>query len=134
MNNVNELKQKAAELDKSMANMQTIMDAAKKQKAEIDALINAVASKRTPEQAFHEMMNGCVIWNNDPQNEGCTNYMKDGKFMFQQDSKNGYFWCSYERVWSVFRDEFGMKCEQWQAFVTKLLEERYNLRGLKTDF
>ena len=99
--------------------------------AELDAIINAPEKpKRTAEQAFLDMWFGCTL-HFDEEYPQAVFLMKDGKVMFAQDFKNEYLWCNYDLVWLIFRDEFGMvKYQQWQSFTSKLVEERFKLKGL----
>ena len=54
---------------------------------------------------------------------------KDGEFMFEHDDeKNGYFWCSYARVWSVFETKFGMKYDEIQSFTKGMVEEHFKCK------
>ena len=55
---------------------------------------------------------------------------KDGQFMFQHDEKNGYFWCSYARVWSVFESKFGMNYDEIKAFTKGVVH--FKCKGVTT--
>ena len=57
---------------------------------------------------------------------------KDGLplFYYYQDSKNGYVYVNYERIWVFFESIFGLNYSDSQAIVKVWLEETYNLRGV----
>ena len=42
-------------------------------------------------------------------------YNQNNEWIFYQDSKNGYFWCNYNRYWSFFVDEFNLEYKQIQG-------------------
>ena len=122
--NREEVIKKSAELQKTIA-------VAMEQQKELDSIINAPEKpKRTAEQAFIEMVDGCVIWITDHEYPQSVYWMKYGKWMFEQDWENSNFICSYQRVWSVFENEFAMNYQSIQAFIAKMVEERFKLKGL----
>ncbi len=51
-------------------------------------------------------------------------------FYYYQDSKNGYVYVNYERIWVFFEDIFGLNSLQTKEILTIWLEQTYNLRGL----
>jgi hypothetical protein len=57
---------------------------------------------------------------------------KDRKplFFYYQDSKNGYVYVNYERIWVFFESIFGLNYSDSQEIVKVWLEETYNLRGV----
>jgi hypothetical protein len=56
---------------------------------------------------------------------------KDRKplFFYYQDSKNGYVYVNYERIWVFFESIFGMDDLQTKDILTIWLEETYNIWG-----
>jgi hypothetical protein len=50
-------------------------------------------------------------------------------FMYRQDSENGYVWVSYNRIWSVLRNDFGLNNTEIQELIKDWLGETYKLRG-----
>ena len=60
---------------------------------------------------------------------------KDGLplFYYYQDSKNGYVYVNYERIWVFFESIFGLNYSDSQAIVKVWLEETYNLRGVTPE-
>ena len=58
-------------------------------------------------------------------------YHKDGKWIFFQDVKNGKFWCSNARYWTLFTSKFDLSYEEIQA-ITKYLVEEELKREVKT--
>jgi hypothetical protein len=51
-------------------------------------------------------------------------------FFYYQDSKNGYVYVNYERIWVFFESIFGLNYSDSQEIVKVWLEETYNLRGV----
>jgi hypothetical protein len=51
-------------------------------------------------------------------------------FYYYQDSKNGYAYMNYERIWVFFESIFGLNTLQTKEILTIWLEETYNLRGV----
>ena len=47
-----------------------------------------------------------------------------------QDSKNGYYWISYYRIWSFFSNIIGYNYTETQEIMKEWLGTTYNLRGL----
>ena len=57
----------------------------------------------------------------------------DGLFMYYkelQESKNGYCYISYDRIWSLFKSYFDMEYQEIKDLISVWLGETYNLRGL----
>jgi hypothetical protein len=54
------------------------------------------------EEKFLDMWNGCTIKFDYKKRPESIFLVKNDKYMFEQDYKNGYLWCSYDDVWSVF--------------------------------
>jgi len=48
----------------------------------------------------------------------------------EQESKNGYYHISYDRIWSFFESYFVMKYKEIKDMISMWLGETYNLRGL----
>ena len=51
-------------------------------------------------------------------------------FYYYQDSKKGYVYMDYNRIWVFFESIFGLKDPQTQGILKVWLEETYNLRGV----
>ena len=47
-----------------------------------------------------------------------------------QESKNGYYWINYYRIWLFFYDVMGYKYTKTQQIIKEWLGTTYNLRGL----
>ena len=48
----------------------------------------------------------------------------------EQESKNGYYYISYDRIWSFFESYFSMEYKEIEDLIKVWLGETYNLRGL----
>jgi hypothetical protein len=51
-------------------------------------------------------------------------------FYYYQDSKNGYVYINYDKIWIFFESIFGLNTLQTKEILTIWLEETYNLRGV----
>ncbi len=60
---------------------------------------------------------------------------KDRKplFYYYQDSKNGYVYINYYRIWVFFESIFGLNSLQTKEILKVWLEQTYNLRGVTPD-
>ena len=81
------------------------------------------------EKPFLELMEG-MERKIHPDNPHKTLWYKNNKWYFEQDEKNGYLWCQYDRVWSFFKTNYSPKYSDVQSIISNLMERHYNLRGL----
>jgi hypothetical protein len=51
-------------------------------------------------------------------------------FYYYQDSKNGYVYINYDKIWVFFESIFGLNTLQTKEMLKVWLEETYNLRGV----
>ena len=74
---------------------------------------------------FNEITDGIEIVNTNVYNEDGLEfiYHKDGKWIFFQDVKNGKFWCSNARYWTLFTSKFDLSYEEIQSITKFLVEE-----------
>jgi len=64
--------------------------------------------------------------------DGRTYYVDENRkplFYYYQDSKNGYAYMNYERIWAFFESIFGLDDLQTQEILKVWLEDTYNIRG-----
>jgi hypothetical protein len=78
------------------------------------------------EERFLELLNGCTVEISDTY----VTFTKPEGWLFDYNKKNGYFYCQYYRVWSVFRDEYSYNWQQFSELVTRMVEEHMNWRGV----
>jgi hypothetical protein len=57
---------------------------------------------------------------------------KDGRWIFEYDKKDKYFWCQYNRVWLIFENNFSMEFKEIQAFIKDQVNEHFKIKGLTT--
>jgi hypothetical protein len=50
-------------------------------------------------------------------------YHKGTDFYMEQDFKNGWLWCSLDRIWSFFQIKKGMEYTETQDFIQSMVEE-----------
>ena len=51
-------------------------------------------------------------------------------YIEDQESKNGYYWINYHRIWSFFEDVMGYSRTEIQEIIEEWLGTTYDLRGL----
>ena len=64
--------------------------------------------------------------------DGRTYYVDENRkplFYYYQDSKNGYVYINYDRIWSLIGNIFGLDDSQTREILTICLEDIYKLRG-----
>jgi hypothetical protein len=54
-------------------------------------------------------------------------FMKDGKFIFYYNKKNGSVGISYDKIWSFLESFFGIEYEEIQDLTKQWVEEHYKL-------
>jgi hypothetical protein len=90
--------------------------------------------KPTPEQRFKELIAGIDVSRPTVDFEKYPYSIfwldKAGNYFFEYDFKNEHFWCSQERIWRVFKTEFGMKYNDTQASLIIQVEQHFKLKGV----
>jgi hypothetical protein len=59
-------------------------------------------------------------------------FMKDGKVIFDYNTKNGYVDISYDKIWSFLESFFGLEYKEIQSLTKEWVEEHYKLRVTTT--
>ncbi len=54
----------------------------------------------------------------------------DGNYLFEYSEKNGRFWVSYSKIWSVLEKEMKWDCADIQKFMKTKVEEHFKLRDV----
>ena len=91
-----------------------------------DIKIDLVIGNQNPIiELFREITSGIEIINCNVYNEDGLEfiYHKDGQWIFFQDVKNGKFWCSNARYWTLFTSKFDLSYEEIQNITKFLVEE-----------
>ena len=57
-------------------------------------------------------------------------WYKNNEWYFKQDEENGYLWCQYDRVWSVFETHYSPNNTEIQVIIKDLMERHYKLKCL----
>ena len=57
-------------------------------------------------------------------------FHKGTVFYMEQDFKNGYIWCHWDRVWSFFESKKGMVLPETQEFIQSMVEEHLKCKAL----
>lgn len=74
---------------------------------------------------FNNIKDGIKIINCNVYNDDSSEliYFKHKEWIFYQDLRNKEFWCSYERYWKLFENEFNLDYTEIQAITKYLVEE-----------
>ena len=56
--------------------------------------------------------------------------VKDNKILFDHDLENGYLWCNYELVWSVFEKEYSLDYDEIQLLIKNMMKRYFKLESL----
>jgi len=82
-----------------------------------------------------------IYGNLKPVEEGDKIFYVDGErkplfkyYKEDQESKNGYYYINYDRIWSFFEFYFDMESKEIKDLIKVWLDETYNLRVLTPDF
>ena len=59
-------------------------------------------------------------------------FMKDDKFFFDYNKKDGYVSISYDNIWSCLENFFGLEYEEIQDLTKEWVEEHYKLKVTTT--
>jgi hypothetical protein len=59
--------------------------------------------------------------------------MKDDKFIFYYNKKNGYVGISYDKIWSFLESFFGLEYKEIQDLTKEWVEEHYKLGVTTTN-
>ena len=51
-------------------------------------------------------------------------YQVDGEILFEQNSKNGWFWVHYDKIWSVLESDFNLKRHEIIKLIQGMVWER----------
>ena len=70
-----------------------------------------------------------VVQSEEQQYWTLYKYRKGRNFMIY-DRKNDFFYISYDEIWSVLNDKFGLNKTETQKLTERWLDEVYNLRGV----
>src|SRR5574338_1170143 len=85
-------------------------------------LINA-PEKPTPEERFWQRCDGLTIKIDREKFPYSVFFFKNDELQFEYHTKNGYLWCLYSSIWSVFEKEDGMKYSEIQSLIKTQVED-----------
>ncbi len=90
--------------------------------------MKGVISNDPKEQLFIDLMEDCHIKADQDKHPFYIIISKGTEYVFQYNWKNGYFYCSFNRVWSVFKPRFQMSYKDWQQFITDQVERHFKFQ------
>jgi hypothetical protein len=95
---------------------------------QIEYLKKKVQKEEEMEQWFKSLLNGLEIEINDNK-PNLVYYKKNENVFFElyQDSKERYFYCNYDLVWSVFHNKYKLNNDEIQAFISSMVEKHLKL-------
>ena len=82
------------------------------------------------ETAFKELLNYVKPKVDNKKYPNIIFYFKDDKFYFEYDTKNGYFYCNYDKVWSVFETKYSMRYNEIQLFIKDMVRKHFKFKGV----
>lgn len=83
-----------------------------------------------PEERFLlEQLEGLESFTLDKYPESIF-WEKNGVVIFEQDFKNGWLRCNYDKIWSVFSYKYGYNYDDTQSFMKRVIEKDTKLNGL----
>ena len=77
-----------------------------------------------PEERFLIEMLDKVEFVYDDEKHNSEFYMVDGDILFEQNSKNKYFWVDYYKIWSVLESNYDLKYEEIRELIQGMVWER----------
>jgi hypothetical protein len=80
------------------------------------------------EQLFIDLIKDCQIKLDQQKNPFRMYLFYDDKYMFDYNFEKEFFWCHYDRVWSVFNSKFKIQYEAFEEFISDMVEKYFNFR------
>ncbi len=62
-----------------------------------------------------------------------VSFMKDGKFIFMYDKKDGFVYISYDKIWSFLESFFGLEYSEIQTLTKEWVEELFKMEVTTTQ-
>ena len=94
---------------------------------EIQRQTQKLTKEEQMEKDFLDLWNGCTIKFDFEKYPKTIFLMKDGEIFFELNFENMHLWCSYNNVWLIFKEKYGLKYDGVQFSIRRIL------RGLKLD-
>lgn len=58
-------------------------------------------------------------------------YKQNGEVLFELNQyENTLYYVHYDKIWSVFRNRFGLNCDETQSFIKKEVKSTVKLKGV----
>ena len=57
-------------------------------------------------------------------------YLLKDVVLFEYNKKNGYFWCDYDKIWSVFQNKFNYKYSDIQIIIKKVVLDTLKFKDI----
>ena len=93
-----------------------------------------LSKERQMEDLFLHLCEGLEIREDRNRYPNSIFLMKNGEVWFEiekeQNEKNGKFWCSFEKYWSVFEKKLRLNYTEIQSFTKDMVERHFKLSGL----
>lgn len=86
------------------------------------------------EEKFLELFQVLTMKSDIEKYPGSVFYFRDDDLMLEMENDN--LWVSYNRIWFIFEEDFGMKYTGIQDFIKRKVEKHFNWNGLtpRVDF
>jgi GH35 family endo-1,4-beta-xylanase len=84
----------------------------------------------TPERRFKQLCQNLTIKLDEVRYPNKIFWFRDGRWIFDYDKENGFFWVNNSLVWSVFESEFEFNYEQIKELIKGRVEEHFKLKNV----
>ena len=61
-------------------------------------------------------------------------YKKDNEILFKYDKKNRYFWCHYNKIWSVLETNYDLNYQEVKEIIKGVVWETLKLKEVTPCF
>ena len=91
----------------------------------IDKAIKTLSKKdiSPAEKWLFGRIDGCVP---ETRPSGNVEWWKDGRFLFEQNFKNGVLWVNYSIIWKVLEEEFGINYNDSKELIKNVMYDYTN--------
>jgi hypothetical protein len=113
------MKDKKSKLEAAIAKM-------KEELAELEEQLEAAGMP--PKDVLLQLLSGCEVKLDLKKYPHSVFLFKDGKCFFEIEGTR--LWCSYNNVWTVFKDEHSMSHDEIRSLIKSAVEEHFKIKGV----
>lgn len=105
------------------------LSAIENEAAELRKLIDA-PDRPTPAERFWQLCEGLSLKIDKEKYTDYVLFFKEDVSQFEYNTKNGYLWCRYSSIWSVFEKEYNMRYDDIRSLIKIQVEEHFRCKGV----